>query len=299
MASEARHRFAVSSLRLLPFKPTQGGRPAGFTLIELLVVIAIIAILAALLLPALHKAIGIARSAACQNNLRQLQLAWLNYAHDNQDCLVPNWFIWDGLSWTTSRSTTSSWVSGTASTSASTAGIQQGALWQHTGRAVGIYSCPSDKSRWPYGGTSAPRPFNVTLSIWMNGRISSDNGSSWQVSPGPAYPQIVVRSASIRRPVNVFTFVDGAEQSMTSGTFLCEVGQTSYWYTIPGERDRRCGANVAFADGHVDFHKWQYIGRTRTELTTPFKNEADHADLIWVLSRVPDANGQSRYEKRR
>ena len=47
-----------------------------------------------------------------------------------------------------------------------------------------------------------------------------------------------------------------------------------------------------FADGHVDFHKWQYLGRIRTELATRFKNEADRADLIWVLSRVPDATGR-------
>jgi len=71
-----------------------------------------------------------------------------------------------------------------------------------------------------------------------------------------------------------------------------KAGQTDYWYTIPGERERACGANVAFADGHAYFHKWQYLGRIRTYQETTFKNQADRADSIWVLSRVPGANGQ-------
>jgi len=255
----------------------------AFTLIELLVVIAIIAILAALLLPALSKAKGRALSVYCASNLKQLQVAWHLYADDHSDRLVPNWIIMNG-GWQSSFSTSNSWVSGTAFTTDSTAGIRQGALWAYS-KNDGIYRCPSDKSLWSYSGRRASRPFNVALSIALNGGIDDSKGKALD-------PVVAVRLTEIQRPVGVFTFIDKREESMTSGAFVLTPRQTDYWNTIPGERDRACGANVAFADGHVEFHKWQYLGRTRTDLGEPVKNQADRADLIWLLSRIPDATGR-------
>ncbi len=263
--AEATGRLCCNPPSLSSFAPVN----SGFTLIELLVVIAIISILAALLLPALSKARRSAQSVQCSSNLRQLQFAWLNYAADHQDRLVPNWQTWDGANWESASSTSNSWVVGTALNTASTSGIRRGALWAYS-QNDGIYRCPSDKSR-------LGRPFNIGLSIGMNGGVNGSTGRAFD-------PLIVLTLAEIRRPAGMVSFMDKHEESVTSGLFVVEPRQNLHWLTIPGERDRGHGANVAFADGHVSFKKWQYLGRKRTQVYVKATNSLDHADLAWVVA---------------
>jgi prepilin-type N-terminal cleavage/methylation domain-containing protein/prepilin-type processing-associated H-X9-DG protein len=254
---------------------------SAFTLIELLVVIAIIAILAALLLPALNMAIGVARSTQCTSNLKQLQLGWQMYADDHNDQLVPNFHLGTYGDWGSIRSSSNSWVSGCPLTDYTSLGIRQGALWPYC-KSPGIYRCPSDRTKWPYGTAREPRPFNVALSICLNGGWSEYTGYALD-------PAVVVKSTDVRLTDRVFTFMDEDEASIPGGAFFALAEwQTDSWYMIPGYRDKSGGANVAFADGHVLFNRWKDPGRRWTGFETPTRNALDREDLAWVLSRLPD-----------
>lgn len=270
----------------LPFNPFAVTAPLrhGFTLIELLSVIAIIAMLAALLLPSLSKAAAGGRSAGCINNQRQLHMAWQMYADDNSDRLVPNWFDWGISDWKSSTGTANSWVRGSALTSSSTEGIRRGALYAYT-RTVGVYRCPSDQSVWRYGDKLVPRPFNIILSLALNGGVNGQVGKDLDPVVATKLSQLQVKSLH-----RVFTFMDGMEGSMTMGGFVPNMESETrfFWYTMPGQRDLGCKANIAFVDGRVDSHKWKFLGRERIDTETPCVNALDREDLLWVFRGMPD-----------
>jgi prepilin-type N-terminal cleavage/methylation domain-containing protein/prepilin-type processing-associated H-X9-DG protein len=223
-------------------------RSVGFTLIELLVVVAIIAVLAALLLPALSTAMDKSQRIACLNHLKQLQLAWIMYAQDNNDALVPN------LQNTFAASQT--WVQGDMGGSQGVNEptnlflIQRGLLFAYT-KSTALYHCPSDSSKSVISGKKYPRVRSYSMNTYMNGEdVGLDRLNQLGYRVNKKMTDVIFPP-----PAGAFVFLDEDESSIDDGCFGF-APEGNAWFNIPGQR-HSYGGNFSFADGHAEYWKWR------------------------------------------